>query len=418
MFKLRQSYLDRALSPADLVDEILNRIEGSADYNIWISVRSRYELLAEAKSLASRDPDSLPLYGIPFAVKDNIDVQGLPTTAACPEFSHFPEQSAFAVRLLVDAGAIVIGKSNLDQFATGLTGTRSPQPYGICRNAINPDYISGGSSSGSAVAVALNQVTFSLGTDTAGSGRVPAAFNNLVGFKPTRGLIGCSGLVPACKSLDCVSLFSRSVAEAEYLFGVLNVPDPDDAYARTDHRLLDRLESGSGAFCIGVPKPEQLEFFGDAEGARLFHDAIDRFKMRGAIVEVIDFGPFMEATGMLYDGPWIAERHAGIRRFLETNPGALHPVTAQVYATASDKSAIEAFEAFNRLAELKRETTRLLASLSCIAVPTAARIYRIDEVLADPIGINTQLGYYTNSMNLLDLAAIAIPAGFYSHGLP
>ncbi|MGR9108574.1 MAG: allophanate hydrolase, partial [Gammaproteobacteria bacterium] len=418
LFELRRHYRDRVVKPSELIEAILARIDQSREYNVWISLRGAHDLLAEARSLEQRDPDSLPLYGIPFAVKDNIDVQDLPTTAGCPQFGYVAARSAFAVRLLVDLGAILVGKTNLDQFATGLSGTRSPEPYGICRNAFNPDYIAGGSSSGSAVAVALNLVTFSVGTDTAGSGRIPAAFNNLVGFKPSRGLIGCSGLVPACKSLDCVSLFSRSVAEAAYLFDLLNVLDRDDRYARENRALLEGIEHGSAGCRIGVPKHEQLEFFGDGESPLLFRSAIDRFEKLGATIEEIDFAPFLEAATMLYEGPWIAERYAGIRLFLEANPGALHPVTEQVYRTAMDKSAIAAFEAFDRLAEIKHQTKQILTGLSCMVVPTAARIFRIDEVLSDPIAINSKLGYYTNFMNLLDFAAIAVPAGTYANGLP
>jgi allophanate hydrolase len=419
LFRLRRSYLDRALRPAEVIDEVLRRVERFRNHNVWISVRGRDELLAEAKSLEQRDPGVLPLYGIPFAVKDNIDVRGLPTTAACPKFSRFPEQTAFAVQLLIDAGAILIGKTNLDQFATGLTGTRSPEPYGICRNAINPDYLSGGSSSGSAVAVALNLVSFSLGTDTAGSGRVPAAFNKIVGLKPSQGLISCAGVVPACKSLDCVSVFSRSAAEAALLFNLLNVADPADVYSRPDRCLLDTVESiPADGLRIGVPRQDQLQFFGDAESGDLFLSAVAGIRATGAAVEEVDFTPFREAADMLYEGPWIADRYSAIRPFLEANPDALHPVTAKVFGAAEGKTAVAAFEALHRLAELKRRTGRVLATLSCVVVPTAGRTYRIVDALADPLRVNTNLGYYTNYMNLLDLCAVAMPAGVYANGLP
>lgn len=420
LFALRNAYLAESLTPSDIIETVLKRIERCRGYNAWISVRSREDLLAEALRLRRLDPAGLPLYGIPFAVKDNIDVAGLSTTAACPAFGYRPARSAFAVQALANAGAIVIGKTNLDQFATGLTGTRVPEMYGVCKNALNPDYISGGSSSGSAVAVALDQVGFSLGTDTAGSGRIPAAFNGIVGFKPSRGLISCAGVVPACKSLDCVSIFTRSAEAADYVFDLLNVADSGDAYARESRDLLDAdacVFAGAGPR-VGVPRPDQLEFFGDGEGARLFASAVERLESLGAAVETVDFSPFLEAASLLYEGPWIAERYAGIQHFIKANPEALHPVTAGILGAARGKSAVQAFQAFHRLAELKRQTHKLLATLTCMAVPTAGRIYRIAEVLADPVATNTRLGYYTNYMNLLDLCALAIPAGSYAAGLP
>jgi allophanate hydrolase len=333
LFQLRTAYLNRSITISEIIDEVLQRAEHFKQHNIWISLRERDTLLAEAKKLEACNPALLPLYGIPFAIKDNIDYSGLPTTAACPAFSYFPEQTAFAVRLLVEAGAVLIGKTNMDQFATGLTGTRSPEPYGICKNAVNPDYISGGSSSGSAVAVALNILSFTLGTDTAGSGRVPAAFNNIVGLKPTRGLISCSGVVPACRSLDCVSLFSRSVAEAEYLLDIVNAADKDDVYARCERGLLEPIAKPEAKLRFGVPKPQQLNFCGDAEGFGLFTDCIARLRTMGEVVEV-DLQPLLEAAALLYDGPWIAERYAGIRDFVDAHPDQLHPVTRQILLPA------------------------------------------------------------------------------------
>ncbi|MDD2723526.1 MAG: allophanate hydrolase [Methylovulum sp.] len=417
IFTLRQAYLDGTTTVSAVIQQSLARVKDFQGHNIWISLQAESSLMAQAKELESLNPKDLPLYGIPFAVKDNIDCMGLPTTAACPGFSHLPSQSAFAVQCLIDAGAVLIGKTNMDQFATGLTGTRSPEPYGICKNAINPDYISGGSSSGSAVAVALNIVSFSLGTDTAGSGRVPAAFNNIVGLKPTRGLISCSGVVPACKSLDCVSIFSQTIAEAEYLFDIINAYDANDSYARNDRQGLDASIAATAQLRFGVPKPEQLNFFGDPESEALFAQTIVTLQTLGEVVE-IDFQPFLEAAALLYEGPWIAERYAGIRPFIEAHPEQLHPVIMDVLSAEKDKNAIAAFDALHRLQQLKRQTTTLLQGLSCIAVPTAPRIYRIAEVLADPIRLNSNLGYYTNYMNLLDLSALAIPAGFYSNQLP
>lgn len=419
LFLLRKAYLDRVISVSDVVYEVLERIEKFKQYNIWISLEDTEKLLEAAKNLEKRDPQNLPLYGIPFAVKDNIDVAGFSTTAACPGFSYTPRQTAFAVQPLLEAGALLIGKTNMDQFATGLTGTRSPEPFGICKNSLNPVYISGGSSSGSAVAVALNIVSFSLGTDTAGSGRVPAAFNNIFGLKPTRGLISCTGIVPACQSLDCVSVFSHTAAEADFLLEILNRTDPSDIYGRTDRQLMPPVQyrEGQPNLRFGVPKPEQLNFFGDDEGFGMFKKTITALRSFGDIVE-IDFQPFLEAAGLLYDGPWIAERYAGVRNFIDAHPDRLHPVILQVLSAAHEKNAIEAFIALNRLQQLKHQTLSVLRGLSCIAVPTAPRLYRIDEVLDDPVRLNSNLGYYTNFMNLLDLCAVALPSGFYSNGLP
>lgn len=419
IFSLRQAYLARAVTVSEVIDEVLVRTRTYEEYNIWISLNDPEALIAEASRLDRQDPRHLPLYGIPFAIKDNIDFVGLPTTAACPAYSYLPTQTAFAVQWLIDAGAVLIGKTNMDQFATGLTGTRSPEPYGICKNALNPDYISGGSSSGSAVAVALNIVSFSLGTDTAGSGRVPAAFNNIVGLKPTRGLIGCSGVVPACKSLDCISIFSHTADEAEYLLDILIAEDRDDVYARSA-RILSEPIQGSGTkarFRFGVPKPEQLNFFGDTEGSALFQQVVANLQVLGEVVE-IDFQPFLDAASLLYDGPWIAERYAGIREFIETHPETLHPVIRQVLSSAKGKNAIDTFENQHCLQSLKHKILPVLQGLSCIAVPSAPRIYLIEDVLADPVNLNFNLGYYTNYMNLLDLCAVAIPSEFYHQGLP
>ncbi len=417
LFSLRQAYLDGTTTVSAVIKQSLARVKDFKSHNIWINLHAESTLMAQAKKLEDLDPHDLPLYGIPFAVKDNIDCVELPTTAACPGFSYLPAKSAFVVQKLIDAGAVLIGKTNMDQFATGLTGTRSPEPYGICKNAINPDYISGGSSSGSAVAVALNIVSFSLGTDTAGSGRVPAGFNNIVGLKPTRGLLSCSGVVPACKSLDCVSIFSQTLAEAEYLFDIVNAYDTNDSYARNDRQGLDAGMMATAQLRFGVPKPEQLQYFGDPESSALFTQTIAKLQTLGEVVE-IDFQPFLEAAALLYEGPWIAERYAGIRHFVEAFPEQLHPVILQVLSGAKEKNALDAFDALHRLQQLKQIALSVVSGLSCIVVPTAPCIYRIEEVLADPVQLNSNLGYYTNYMNLLDLCAVAMPSGFYKNGLP
>jgi allophanate hydrolase len=352
----------------------------------------------------------LPLYGIPFVLKDNIDLAGVPTTAACPRFSYVPPRSAFVVEKLLEAGAIPLGKTNLDQFATGLVGTRSP--YGACRNSFNGEYVSGGSSSGSAVAVAGGLASFSLGTDTAGSGRVPAAFNNLIGVKPSLGRLSTRGVVPACRSLDCVSIFALTATDAATVLSVGEGFDAQDPYAR---------ELGNAAIPglrFGVPRPGQLQFFGDVEYARLFDAAVARLESGGGIRVEVDFAPFLDAARLLYEGPWVAERYAAVGRFMETYPDALVPVTAQIIAGGKTPSAVDAFEAEHRLRTLERLSRSAWSRVDFMLTPTAGTIYSIAAVDADPIRLNANLGYYTNFMNLFDLAGVAVPAGFRSDDLP
>ena len=365
-----------------MVEEAYRRIAAHPDNPVFIHLVPRQEALARARAAKG------PLAGVPFAVKDNIDVAGMPTTAACKEFSHIAGRTAPAVQKLLDAGAVCVGKTNLDQFATGLVGTRSP--YGACRNAFNPKYISGGSSSGSAVAVALGMAQFALGTDTAGSGRVPAAFNGLVGLKPTRGLVSNEGVVPACRSLDCVSVFAKTCREA---FSVLEI-------------IRDRAPS---VVLPDEPRyaiPRELEFHGDRDYQQLFEKAVARLPN---VVE-IDFAPFLEVQKLLY-GPWVAERLADLERWL---PEML-PETRQVIEAGRGYSAVELFKAQHRLAQLKQAISR---DFDVLVVPGAPTIYRIAEVQANPIELNSRLGRYTNFVNLLDLAAITVPAGFRPDGLP
>jgi allophanate hydrolase len=367
------------------VHEAYERIAAHADNPVFIHLVPKEELLAQASATRG------PLAGRLLAVKDNIDVAGLPTTAACPQFSYVPQEDSVAVKRLRDAGALVIGKTNLDQFATGLVGTRSP--YGACRNAFDPAYISGGSSSGSALAVALCMADFALGTDTAGSGRVPAAFNNLVGLKPTRGLVSTAGVVPACRSLDCVSVFAKTCGEAFEIFEILS-------------RSFEPVPIDTVSFRVAVPR--QLEFHGDREYQRLFLEAVSRLDAMGGTAVEIDFEPFLEVQSLLY-GPWVAERLA------EGFPlDKMHPVTRQVIEAGRRYSAADVFKAQHRLAELKSKCR----FEDLLVVPGAPTIYRIAEVEANPIELNSRLGRYTNFVNLLDLAAITVPAGFRVDGLP
>ncbi|HZM34954.1 MAG TPA: allophanate hydrolase [Burkholderiales bacterium] len=365
-----------------MIEEVYRRIAEHAGNPVFIHVVPEDQALARARAARG------PLAGVPFAVKDNIDVAGLPTTAACRVFSNVPQRSAPAVQKLLDAGAVCIGKTNLDQFATGLVGTRSP--YGACRNAYNPEYISGGSSSGSAVAVALGMAQFALGTDTAGSGRVPAAFNNLVGLKPTRSLVSTEGVVPACRSLDCVSIFAKSCREALSLLRIIQ-----------DHEGRVSLPS-EPRFAI----PKHLEFHGDRDYQQLFEKAVARL----ANVVEIDFTPFLEVQKLLY-GPWVAERLADLERWL---PEML-PETRTVIEAGKQYSAAELFKAMHELEALKGKCK---GPWDVLVVPGAPTIYRIAEVQANPIELNSRLGRYTNFVNLLDLAAITVPAGFRPDGLP
>ena len=354
---------------------------------------------------------SLPLYGIPFAVKDNIDVAGLPTTAACPAFSRVPERSATVVEKLEAAGAILVGKTNLDQFATGLVGTRSP--YGAVPNSFRPEYISGGSSSGSAVTVARGSVSFSLGTDTAGSGRVPAGLNNLVGLKPSRGLISARGVVPACQSLDCVSVFALTVPDAVAVFEVARGFDAEDPWSRALALTAPRLPE---RFTFALP--EQLEFHGDAHATHAFNEAVDRLEGLGGKPVRVDFSVYLDAAALLYEGPWVAERLAAIRPFFEKHADQVHPVVRKIIEGASKYSAADLFAGLTRLEALKKTAAQLWNRADIMVVPTAPTAYTIEEVLAEPFLNNRRLGHYTNFVNLLDLAACAVPASMRPDGLP
>jgi allophanate hydrolase len=398
--------------PRQVLELVYSRIKSSGERPIWIAVES-FERALSALERAERHAQNGALFGVPFAVKDNIDVAGLPTTAGCPEFSYLPERHAHAVELLIREGAIVIGKTNLDQFATGLVGTRTP--YGACASVYDERYISGGSSSGSAVAVARGQAAFSLGTDTAGSGRIPAAFNGLVGLKPTRGVISTTGVVPACRSLDCVSIFAPSVADAELVLDVARGFDARDPFSRIPS--FPRT-TGKARLAIGVPVSGSLDFFGDGESARMFESAVQRLVALGAEAVSVDLTPFREAARLLYTGPWVAERMAAIGDFLERRPEAVHPVVRGIVEQAKHYSARDAFEGSYRLAALRRSIEPILATLDAIVVPTAPTHYQLEQVLADPVQLNTNLGTYTNFVNLLDMSGLAVPAGMRRDGLP
>ncbi|PZA13551.1 allophanate hydrolase [Rhodopseudomonas palustris] len=400
-------------TPAQTIARCYQRIRAYADPALFITLRDEADAIAEAVALAARDP-SLPLYGVPVAVKDNIDVAGLPTTAACPAFSYQPSRDATAVAKLRAAGAIVIGKTNLDQFATGLVGVRSP--YGVPRNAIRSDLVPGGSSSGSAVAVGAGLVPLSLGTDTAGSGRVPAMLNNIVGLKPSLGMISTTGVVPACRTLDCVSVFALTTDDAITALQVMTGPDADDPFSR--ERPVAAITAMPKRVRLGAPQSGQLQFFGDDAAARSYDEALQRWRRLGAELVEIDVEPLYETARLLYEGPWVAERYLTIRALLDTQPDAVHPVTRQITLAGAKISAADTFSALYRLQALRKIAERSFAGIDALVLPTAPTAYTVDDVLADPVTLNSRLGTYTNFVNLLDLCGLALPASIRSDGIP
>ena len=409
---LRQSYVTGAKTPVDVVKEVFARIRAEGERPVWISLANEQNALTRASTMDL----SLPLGGVPFAVKDNLDVADMVTTAGCPSFAYKPERTAPVVQRLVDAGAILIGKTNMDQFATGLVGVRSP--YGSCSSIFDSRYISGGSSSGSAVAVAKGLCAFSLGTDTAGSGRVPAAFNNLIGFKPTRGLLSATGVVPACRSLDCVSILATTAADAETVWQIARGFDATDPYSRAFSPGAGAAPWLAGRFRFGVPQDSQLNFFGDAETPLLYRKAVEKLEQLGGMRRVIDFTVFREAAELLYSGPWVAERFAAVGEFLQRQSNGVNEVVAGIILGATKYSAADAYRSSYRLEELKRRAEEQWSLMDVLLLPTTGTIYKRDAVESDPIRLNSNLGFYTNFVNLMDLAAAAVPAGFRSDGLP
>ena len=415
---LRSAYRDGSTTPRQLLLSLRDKAAAlNPDYHLFIHLLNVEELEPYLAALDGRDIDSLPLYGVPFAIKDNIDLAGIPTTAACPAFAYVPERSATIVEQLLALGAVPLGKTNLDQFATGLNGSRSP--YGACPNSVLPEYPSGGSSAGSSLAVALGVASFSLGTDTAGSGRVPAGLNNLVGMKATKGLISTAGVVPACRTLDCVTTFTATAREASQLLALTAKLDPRDEYSRSNPLWNDGSAFGAPRpFRFGVPRAQDLEFFGCAEGPALFGDAIDELKRLGGEAVELDLTPFLEAARLLYEGPWVAERYSVAGELMEQNPEAVLPVIRAVLAKAPAVSGVQTFRAQYRLQALKALCDKALENLDCVVTPTIGRPVTLAELAAEPVQRNSELGYYTNFMNLLDYAAIAVPSGFMGNGLP
>ncbi|WP_437379797.1 allophanate hydrolase [Inquilinus limosus] len=401
------------LSAEQVVEIVYARIAATDDPGIFIHLADRAELATAARALGRFDPAARPLWGVPFAVKDNIDVAGMPTTAACPAFAYVAERDATVVALLREAGALVVGKTNLDQFATGLVGVRSPYP--IPRNAIDPALVPGGSSSGSAVAAARGIVSFALGTDTAGSGRIPAGLNGIVGLKPTLGALSTSGVVPACRTLDCVSIFALTPEDAYRVLSVAARPDPHDPFSKA---VAMPAAVRPPVLTIGVPAKPDRRFFGDAGMEAGFESALDQLRSLGCRLVELPFGEFYATADLLYDGAWVAERLAALGDFMDAHEATMHPVTRRIIGGARALSAADAFRGLYRLQVLKRATAPLVASVDLICVPTAPTHYTVGEVVADPILTNSRLGTYTNFVNLLDLCGIAVPTGPRDGGPP
>lgn len=398
-------------SPTKTAARVADAMAARGADGVWLSTVPRDELIAAAAAIEQRPgARTLPLYGVPFAVKDSLDVAGVPTTLACPDYSYVAEQTSTAIQRLLDAGALYVGKTALDQFATGLNGTRTPHP--IPTSVFGQNLISGGSSSGSALAVALGQVPFAVATDTAGSGRVPAALNGIVGFKPSRGLISTVGLVPACKSLDCISLMAGCIDDVDRVFDVIAGRDAADAWSR------DRgPRFGGGDIRVGLPPVGELDFFGDGEMARA-HAAFREHIARTYSTVEISVAPFLAAGELLYQGPWVAERLVEFGDFLDERPESIHPVVREIFEGGRRYSAVDAFAALQRLQELKAEVSRLWDQMDVYVVPTIGTTFTVDQVLADPIRTNTVLGHYTHFGNLLDLLGLAMPTGVTSDGRP
>ncbi|WP_146592305.1 allophanate hydrolase [Puniceibacterium confluentis] len=409
---LRAAY-QSGVTPKDVVAQVLARIAAVNDPGIFLARPTEAELFAEAAALGDFDA-SKPLWGVPFAVKDNIDVAGYETTAACPAFAYTPDADAFVVARLRAAGAIFVGKTNLDQFATGLVGVRTP--YGAPLNSIDTELVPGGSSGGSAVAVGHGIVAFSLGTDTAGSGRVPAALNNIVGLKPTLGALSATGVVPACRSIETVSIFALTVSDAYTAFQAACVYDPGDAYAR--QVKAPPMTASSEPAVVGIPSGETIRFLGDRVQEQSFAATVDLLRAQGADIREIDFTPLYDVATMLYEGAWVAERYTVIEDLLRRDPDAILPVIRQIICKAETLTAADAFRGMYRLKELARAAESVLTGIDMLCVPTMPTFHTVAELEADPIGPNSNNGTYTNFVNLLDMCGLAVPTPPRADGRP
>lgn len=408
------AHREGTMTPAATMARTFQRIRDYGDPATFITLREEEDVAAEANALMERGVHHLPLFGVPVAVKDNIDVAGLPTTAACPAFAYTPHEDATVVRRLKEAGAIVIGKTNLDQFATGLVGVRSP--YGIPRNSMRDDLVPGGSSSGSAVAVGAGLVPLALGTDTAGSGRVPAMLNNIVGLKPSLGILSTAGVLPACRTLDTVSIFTLTVDDAMIALDAMAGFDAADPYSK--RRSIGAVGAFPSGIRVGVPRKTQLKFFGDDKASAAYELALERLNRLGAVLVEFDIEPFYELASLLYNGPWVAERYFVIRDLLTKSPDAVHPVTREITMKGAHIGAADTFGALYQLERMRRVGEQTFAAFDVMAVPTAPSAYTIDEVLKDPVELNSRNGTYTNFVNLLDMCGLAVPASIRDDGIP
>jgi len=405
-FTLRAGYREHRFTPRDVIEEVYRRIAARGDDHVWLSLQPKAAVLKAALALERGDRD-LPLYGLPYGVKDNIDVAGLPTTSGCEALRYIAARSATVVEKLGQAGALLLGKQNLDQFATGLVGIRCVG--GFCRNALDPRYIPGGSSSGSAVAVAADLTSFSIGSDTGGSGRVPAAYHGIVGLKPTPGLVSTYGFLYCNRSFDVPSIFARRVEDA---FAVLEV-------LREELLLPSAAEMTHGdSFRFAVPRADQLEFFGDAEQARRFGSAVSALRGLGGEPVTVDFTPFVEAGELVFQSALVAERWLTYGATIERHPEAVHPAVRTAISNARKYSAVDAFATLHRLSELQVVARETLNGVACLVTPTVGTLYTVDQVEADPFELNTRMGYYTYFANPLRLSAISVPAGHREDGLP
>lgn len=416
--ELHADYTAGIRTPESVIADIHSRAATVADYNIWIHLLTSSELQTYIDGLKSKPMETHPLWGVPFAIKDNIDLADIPTTAGCEAFGYTPTSSAKVVQQLIDAGAIPVGKTNLDQFATGLNGTRSP--IGPCHNSFDPKYVSGGSSAGSSVAVGLGLATFSLGTDTAGSGRVPACFNNLIGLKPSIGLLSATGMVPACRSLDCMTVFAYNTDDANTVLAVAEGFDINDGYSRANPYSNQARQYGlrTGALKVGVIPKDQLKFFGSDSYEQAYLATLETLSANGFEFVEIDYAPFDEVAKLLYEGPWVTERYLAAQPIIDEQPDQVFPVVRQIIEQGSKPKATDLFTAEYRLHDLKQICFAQLDALDCLLTPTAGRHFTIEEMLAEPILHNSQLGYYTNFMNLLDMASIAVPTQITQEGMP
>jgi len=410
---LHAAYAD-GVTPDQIVTECFRRIDDVNDAGIFIHRMTIDACLAAAQSLGDFDAQNKPLWGVPFVIKDNIDAAGAPTTAGCPAFAYDAADDAFVVAQLREAGAILIGKANLDQFATGLVGVRSP--YQPPKNAVDPMIVPGGSSSGSAVAVGHGFATFSLGTDTAGSGRVPAALNNIVGLKPSLGALSATGVVPACRTLDTISIFALTVEDAYAAFLVAQAYDEQDSQSK--HFSFPPLSALPPSLKVGIPSSDTIEFFGDAIQSASFYNSIETLKSLGATIVEMDFQPFYDVAQLLYEGSWVAERHAVIEHLLKSDPNSVHPVTTQIVSKAVNFSATDAFRDQYKVADLKRAVEPIMATIDLLCVPTIPTFYSVDDLARDPVQPNSNFGTYTNFVNLLDMCGIAVPTATRSDGRP